>query len=205
VLSREVDLDVTIDEWEPESHLNFTVNGLTEQIAGGGTFRLSDATAGTGGGSGTGGGPGTGDDTGTGGGPGMGGGRSVREPARGRLGRLWGRLMFALIRRSARRRSAAARTGGGGIGGGAPGGGVPGGGVPGAPESRAASASASGDREGDRESSGTGSRSQLTFHLEVAPGGPMAPMIELLMSPLLEPAAEDLAVGIRKELERQER
>src|SRR5262249_50965991 len=51
----------------------------------------------------------------------------------------------------------------------------------------------------------TGGKSRLAFHLEVTPGGPMAPMIELLMSPLLEPAAEDLAVGIRKELERQER
>ena len=32
----------------------------------------------------------------------------------------------------------------------------------------------------------------------------MAPMIELLMSPLLEPAAKDLAVGIRTELEGRE-
>ncbi|MFC7648488.1 SRPBCC family protein [Streptosporangium lutulentum] len=42
MLSREVDLEVIIDEWEPRSFLNFTVNGLTEQIAGGGTFRIGE-------------------------------------------------------------------------------------------------------------------------------------------------------------------
>ena len=42
VLSREVDLEVIIDEWEPRSFLNFTVNGLTEQIAGSGTFEIGE-------------------------------------------------------------------------------------------------------------------------------------------------------------------
>jgi carbon monoxide dehydrogenase subunit G len=46
-----------------------------------------------------------------------------------------------------------------------------------------------------------GPGSLLTFHLTVSPGGPMAPMLELLMAPMLEPAAEDLADGIRKALE----
>jgi carbon monoxide dehydrogenase subunit G len=41
----------------------------------------------------------------------------------------------------------------------------------------------------------------LTFHLKISPGGPMAPMLELLMAPMLEPAAEDLAEGIRKALQ----
>jgi carbon monoxide dehydrogenase subunit G len=46
-----------------------------------------------------------------------------------------------------------------------------------------------------------GPGSVLTFHLKVSPGGPMAPMLELLMAPMLEPAAEDLAEGIRKALQ----
>jgi carbon monoxide dehydrogenase subunit G len=40
--------------------------------------------------------------------------------------------------------------------------------------------------------------SRLTFKLEAAAGGPMAPMIEMLMAPLLEPAAEDLTQSIRQ-------
>jgi carbon monoxide dehydrogenase subunit G len=46
-----------------------------------------------------------------------------------------------------------------------------------------------------------GPGSVLTFRLRVSPGGPMAPMLELLMGPMLEPAAEDLAEGIRKALQ----
>ena len=42
---------------------------------------------------------------------------------------------------------------------------------------------------------------RLSFVLRLTPGGPMAPMFELLMAPLLEPAAEDLAAGIRGVLE----
>ena len=44
----------------------------------------------------------------------------------------------------------------------------------------------------------SGGRSRLEFQLRVSPSGPMAPMIEVLMSPMLEPAAIDLADGIRK-------
>ena len=43
--------------------------------------------------------------------------------------------------------------------------------------------------------------SWLRFRLEVAPGGPMAPMLEMLMAPLLEPAAEDLSLRIREDIE----
>jgi Polyketide cyclase / dehydrase and lipid transport len=43
--------------------------------------------------------------------------------------------------------------------------------------------------------------SRLTFHLTITPGGPMAPMLELLMAPMLEPAAQDLGTGIRAALE----
>ncbi|MEU8276610.1 CoxG family protein [Microbispora bryophytorum] len=54
-------------------------------------------------------------------------------------------------------------------------------------------ASAAADRGGE------GSR--LTFELQVQPGGPMAPMLELLMAPMLEPAVSDLTTGIRAALE----
>ncbi|MEO3854222.1 SRPBCC family protein [Acrocarpospora sp. B8E8] len=43
-------------------------------------------------------------------------------------------------------------------------------------------------------------RSRLTFTLEVSPGGPMAPMLELLMNPMLKPAADDICTRIRNAL-----
>jgi carbon monoxide dehydrogenase subunit G len=46
-----------------------------------------------------------------------------------------------------------------------------------------------------------GARSRLTFKVQVSIGGPMAPMVELLMSPMLEPAAQDLADAIRRAVE----
>ncbi|MEV5745712.1 SRPBCC family protein [Microbispora rosea] len=49
------------------------------------------------------------------------------------------------------------------------------------------------------DSSGGGSL--LTFELQVQPGGPMAPMLEVLMAPMLEPAVSDLTKGIRTALE----
>jgi len=48
---------------------------------------------------------------------------------------------------------------------------------------------------------GTGG-TRLSLSLSLSPGGPMAPMFELLMAPLLEPAAEDLSAAIRGVLER---
>jgi len=42
---------------------------------------------------------------------------------------------------------------------------------------------------------------RLTFRLRVDPGGPMAPMVNALMKPLLVPAAEDLANRILAHLE----
>ena len=45
---------------------------------------------------------------------------------------------------------------------------------------------------------------RLTFRLRVDPGGPMAPMINALMKPLLVPAAEDLANRILAHLEAQQ-
>jgi carbon monoxide dehydrogenase subunit G len=46
-----------------------------------------------------------------------------------------------------------------------------------------------------------GETTQLTFQLRVSPRGPMAPMLDLLMAPMLEPAAQDLADGIRAAVE----
>jgi carbon monoxide dehydrogenase subunit G len=42
---------------------------------------------------------------------------------------------------------------------------------------------------------------RLTFRLEIRPGGPMAPMIDAMIRPLLAPAAEGLAERILKTLE----
>lgn len=47
----------------------------------------------------------------------------------------------------------------------------------------------------------TGEGSLLTFDLSLEPGGPMAPMLDLLMAPMLKPAVMDLTSGIRAALE----
>lgn len=43
--------------------------------------------------------------------------------------------------------------------------------------------------------------SKLTFRLEIQPGGPMAPMVNALMKPMMTPAAEGLANQIMATLE----
>lgn len=43
-------------------------------------------------------------------------------------------------------------------------------------------------------------KSRLTFKLEVSPGGPMAPMLEVLMAPMLKPAADDICERVRLDL-----
>lgn len=47
-----------------------------------------------------------------------------------------------------------------------------------------------------------GEASRLTGKLQLQPGGAMAPMIDMLMAPMLLPAAEDLVRGIRGALEK---
>jgi len=44
-------------------------------------------------------------------------------------------------------------------------------------------------------------RSHLVFYLQIEPQGPMAPMIELLMRPMVEPAAQDFLGKLRQALE----
>lgn len=46
-----------------------------------------------------------------------------------------------------------------------------------------------------------GGRSHLSFKLKVAPLGPMAPMVELLMRPMVEPAAQDFLGKLRQAIE----
>lgn len=53
-----------------------------------------------------------------------------------------------------------------------------------------------------RDGSGSAAaETRLSFRLRVDPGGPMAPMVNALMKPLLVPAAEDLANRILAHLE----
>jgi carbon monoxide dehydrogenase subunit G len=47
-------------------------------------------------------------------------------------------------------------------------------------------------------------RTRLDFALRLQPGGPMAPMIDAMIRPLMLPAAEDLANRILAELEQQQ-
>lgn len=46
-------------------------------------------------------------------------------------------------------------------------------------------------------------QSRLTFTLQIDVGGAMAPMIEMLMSPLLQPAADDICRQIATALRGQ--
>jgi len=45
--------------------------------------------------------------------------------------------------------------------------------------------------------------SRLSFELRVKPGGPMGPMVDALMKPLMRPVAEELADRIMAELEKR--
>ena len=46
--------------------------------------------------------------------------------------------------------------------------------------------------------------SRLTFVLRITPGGPMGPMVDALMKPLMLPVAEELANRILGELEKRD-
>jgi carbon monoxide dehydrogenase subunit G len=50
---------------------------------------------------------------------------------------------------------------------------------------------------------GSESRTELRFELSLVPGGPMAPMIDAMIRPLMLPAAENLANRILAELEQE--
>ncbi|HVX21686.1 MAG TPA: SRPBCC family protein [Acidimicrobiales bacterium] len=164
ILSREVDVQVDITEWDPLHRVAFVVQGLTERLEGSGSFLLEEV----------------GGDPGADGaaGPTAGGGPAPAPARRGLFYRFRLAMARSLLRRMRRR---SARTGGAGTG---------------RPEGPAAPARSAPVTTG---SPAVGSR--LTFRLAVTPGGPMAPMLEVLMEPMLEPAAEDLALGIRQALE----
>ena len=57
--------------------------------------------------------------------------------------------------------------------------------------------------EGANAGPGAG-MSRLTFRLRIKPGGPMGPMVDALMKPLMLPVAEELADRIMGELERRQ-
>lgn len=178
ILSRAVDIRVDITEWVPPSRVDFVVTGVTERLSGSGSFLLEAVSVDT---------------------------PPAAEPAaaepsaaeatptpvaapvppakRGLLDRLrlaFGRFVLRRLRR--RQLPPAAPT------------------TEPAPTPEPVAAPAS-EPAPATVSTPSGDRSRLTFQLEVRPGGPMAPMLELLMSPMLEPAAEDLALGIRRALE----
>jgi carbon monoxide dehydrogenase subunit G len=56
-------------------------------------------------------------------------------------------------------------------------------------------------RAGSADSGPGAGMSRLTFRLRVDPGGPMAPMVNAMMKPMMLPAAEDLANRIMATLE----
>lgn len=162
VLAREVELEVTVLDWQPGSQASFSITGITEQLSGTGSFAVvaepaqaapDNAVA---------------EVATTSAEP-----TAAPEPKPG----WWQRL----VRRFALRMMARARAKGARVAG---------------DEDRPAVAVV------PRAEPAAGDASTLlTFTLDVAPGGAMAPMVEMLMKPLLEPAAEDLSTQIRAHIE----
>lgn len=160
ILSREVEIEVSVTSWKPGHSADFALEGVTERLSGTGGFVVSAATP---------------DEV------------SVEdaavpadrtEPAASRsavpVEGWWSRLRRRFGRWMIRR---------------AQGGAVP-----------TSTPSVAGSTTGSTAVGGA-SGSVLEFRLEVTPGGPMAPMLEMLMAPLLEPAAEDLSLRIREAIE----
>ncbi|MEE8581225.1 MAG: SRPBCC family protein [Myxococcota bacterium] len=140
VLVRTLTFRVRIDEWSPPKRVRFSLEGVNEQMSGGGGFRLEPCQAGDEG--------------------------ETSEPAgRGprRFFQAVARWLFRLFR-------------GGGV------------------KRREIAAGSSPGASAEE-------RVRLHFELHLEPGGPMAPMIDALIQPMLLPAAEDLANRILAELE----
>lgn len=173
VLSREVDLQADITLWEPLRRVEFTVTGLTERVEGSGFFLLETIEDSACAESG-----GVGSEVGAAGGTVT--HRTDRADAAARRLSFFTRLRLAIARsvlRRMTRRSAGVRP-------------------PAPPAPQQVPKAGAADPAG-----GAGSRSRLTFKLELSVGGPMAPMVELLMAPMLDPAAQDLADAIRTAVE----
>ncbi|MFV2020154.1 hypothetical protein [Micromonospora sp. LOL_023] len=179
ILAREVELQADITVWEPGRRAEFTITGLTERITGQGSFELESAE------------PVSPPPTGTAAAetaepaPSASGRTEAAEPRgdRARPG-LLRRIRFAvagrLLRWLNRRRTTGPQ---------------PTGPQPTGPQP-------TGPAAVDHPPTGSApGRSRLRFHLELTPGGPMAPMIELLMGPMVEPTAEDFLRNIRQALE----
>lgn len=152
ILSREVEIEVTVTAWDEGRSAAFALTGLTERLDGTGSFEVRADDAG--------------DPDGVVA-PEAGASAPQAPERRG----WWARFR----RRMARRMIARAR--------------------------RTEPAPAAATKAPAPAADATGPASWLTFRIEVAPGGPMAPMVEMLMEPLLEPAAEDLSLQIRRALE----
>lgn len=151
VLSREVSIRAEITNWDPHRRVDFELTGISEQLAGAGTFLLGPAGAAAAAEAGE-------ADTG----PAHG---ADATPGRwARIRHRWARLLLRrLTRRTAPARVAGAEP------------------APAPPDGVACS--------------------ELTFRLQLTPGGAMGPMVEVLLGPMMRPAAEDLANGIRVALD----
>jgi len=133
-LSRVVQFQVHITEWNGPSRVAFSLQGLNESLEGGGSFEMRGRAS----------------------------GKAVSRtssPDKSPVLRFFEWIVRAVMGRS-----------GGGV----------------SPDAGADS--------GDEEAA------ELSFRLEVNPGGPMAPMVNALMKPAMFPAAEHLAEGILAKL-----
>ncbi|WP_326553206.1 hypothetical protein [Micromonospora sp. NBC_01813] len=178
ILAREVELQADITVWEPGRRAEFTITGLTERITGQGSFELESAEPASA--------PSAAAAAATAAADAAqpapsASGRTEAAEARGDRARpgLLRRIRFAVAGRLLRWLNRRRTTGPQQVGP------PP---VGPAPVDHPPTGSAPG-------------RSRLRFHLQLTPGGPMAPMIELLMGPMVEPTAEDFLRNIRQALE----
>jgi carbon monoxide dehydrogenase subunit G len=176
ILSRQVKVQVDITEWIPLQRVSFIVTGVTERLDGAGAFHLERIT---------------GEES-----PEDSGSRLSSASAAVAAGPVskpgWlRRLQFAvarsilrrLHRKAARNRATTEKP------------------TAGTGESPDSLPLAGVDPVTVSAPVSSGELSRLAFELRVSPLGPMAPMLDLLMAPMLEPAAQDLADGIREALQ----
>ena len=156
ILSREVDIQVDVTNWQQPERAEFDLTGITERLTGKGVISIESAT--------------TDSSAATTAVP-------AQTPVPSWTSRLLAWLATRFIRRahkqSAARESALQSAAG-------------------SPETPSVRVAAKADSE---------LRSRLTIALQLVPGGPMAPMLEMLMAPMLDEAAQDFGSSIKRAIE----
>lgn len=161
ILSREVDIQADVTNWQRPEKAEFDLTGITERLTGKGVIAIEPVAGST-----------------AIKGPVVTPPSGAKPAAPSWFNRLLASLAARFIRRAHRQSAARGPTPAT---------------VPGSPTSSNSPAPPAG--------SDATTRSRLTITLELTPGGPMAPMLEMLMAPMLDEAARDFSSSIRRAIE----